>query len=85
METNERITRLARLLDEAQRALDVLAADAAGAGAHAKATEASDLAMRIRARIRRYMDAPGPNQPGYPGPCPEGMDWGRWLAANNVD
>ena len=23
--------------------------------------------------------------PGYPGPCPEGMDWGDWLAANNVD
>ena len=25
------------------------------------------------------------SQPGYPGPCPEGMDWSRWLAANNVD
>lgn len=24
-------------------------------------------------------------QPGYPGPCPEGMDWSRWLAMNNVD
>lgn len=23
--------------------------------------------------------------PGYPGPCPEGMDWGDWLAMNNVD
>ena len=23
--------------------------------------------------------------PGYPGPCPDGMDWSRWLAANNVD
>lgn len=23
--------------------------------------------------------------PGYPGPCPDGMDWGDWLAANNVD
>ena len=23
--------------------------------------------------------------PGYPGPCPEGMDWSRWLAMNNVD
>jgi hypothetical protein len=23
--------------------------------------------------------------PGYPGPCPEGMDWSAWLAMNNVD
>lgn len=23
--------------------------------------------------------------PGYPGPCPEGMDWSDWLAMNNVD
>lgn len=23
--------------------------------------------------------------PGYPGPCPEGMDYTRWLAMNNVD
>lgn len=22
---------------------------------------------------------------GYPGPCPEGMDWSAWLAFNNVD
>jgi hypothetical protein len=26
-----------------------------------------------------------PNPPGYPGPCPEGMDWSEWLARNNVD
>jgi hypothetical protein len=23
--------------------------------------------------------------PGYPGPCPDGMPWERWLAQNNVD
>ena len=23
--------------------------------------------------------------PGYPGPCPEGMDWSEWLQMNNVD
>jgi hypothetical protein len=23
--------------------------------------------------------------PGYPGPCPDGMDWSAWLAMNNVD
>jgi hypothetical protein len=23
--------------------------------------------------------------PGYPGPCPDGMDWGDWLAENNLD
>jgi hypothetical protein len=25
------------------------------------------------------------NMPGYPGPCPAGMDWSAWLAMNNVD
>ena len=25
------------------------------------------------------------NMPGYPGPCPDGMDWSAWLAMNNVD
>lgn len=29
-------------------------------------------------------DAP-PCCPGYPGPCPEGMNYTRWLAMNNVD
>lgn len=23
--------------------------------------------------------------PGWPGPCPAGVDWTDWLAANNVD
>jgi hypothetical protein len=23
--------------------------------------------------------------PGWPGPCPDGMTWERWLANNNVD
>jgi hypothetical protein len=23
--------------------------------------------------------------PGYPGPCPDGVDWSAWLAFNNVD
>lgn len=26
-----------------------------------------------------------PMPPGYPGECPEGMDWSAWLAMNNVD
>lgn len=25
------------------------------------------------------------NQPGYPGPCPDGMGQSEWLAFNNVD
>lgn len=29
--------------------------------------------------------AEGSGGPGYPGPCPEGMDWSSWLAFNNVD
>lgn len=28
---------------------------------------------------------PQENPPGYPGPCPSGMDWSSWLAFNNVD
>jgi hypothetical protein len=30
-------------------------------------------------------DVPATAGPGYPGPCPEGMTWERWLATNNVD
>ena len=26
-----------------------------------------------------------PCGPGYPGPCPAGMDYTRWLAFNNID
>ena len=26
-----------------------------------------------------------PYGPGYPGPCPDGMDYTRWLAFNNID
>ena len=29
--------------------------------------------------------AEGGGCPGYPGPCPAGMDWSSWLAFNNVD
>lgn len=29
--------------------------------------------------------APATDCPGYPGPCPDGMDWSEWLARNNVD
>ena len=28
---------------------------------------------------------PDPGMPGYPGPCPDGVDWADWLAENNVD
>lgn len=34
---------------------------------------------------REEQSAAGSNPPGYPGPCPEGMDWSDWLAMNNVD
>jgi hypothetical protein len=30
-------------------------------------------------------DVPPRGGPGWPGPCPDGMPWERWLAANNVD
>lgn len=30
-------------------------------------------------------NATSPTMPGYPGPCPDGMDWSDWLAVNNVD
>lgn len=79
--------RLINLLDEAQRAIDVLAGYAAAYGRIDAAHEATGIAMRLRAGMRAArieQEHPGPNPPGYTGPCPEGMDWGRWLAMNNV-
>jgi len=38
---------------------------------------------RAACAARREPEAGG--GPGYPGPCPEGMDWSAWLAMNNVD
>jgi len=38
---------------------------------------------RSRADACRRLLAGG--GPGYPGPCPRGMDWSAWLAMNNVD
>ena len=29
--------------------------------------------------------ATGNAGPGWPGPCPDGVDWSDWLATNNVD
>ncbi|NDC95437.1 hypothetical protein EB077_09045 [bacterium] len=87
----ETIDRLVNLLDEAQKALDVLAGYVAAPATIGAAYEATEIAMRIRAGMRAArieqaeQENPGPNPPGYPGPCPEGMDWGQWLAMNNVD
>jgi len=41
----------------------------------------------LRARLAKYAapEQPTSGGPGYPGECPEGMDWSRWLAMNNVD
>ncbi len=37
--------------------------------------------------VEEYMSEPveASGGPGYPGHCPEGMDWSAWLAMNNVD
>lgn len=41
----------------------------------------------LRARLAKHdaQEIPAASSPGYPGECPEGMDWSRWLAMNNVD
>jgi len=36
-------------------------------------------------RMKRLALARENGGPGYPGPCPAGVSWERWLAANNVD
>lgn len=84
MTTDEKIYRLLAALHDAQKAIDTLAVtDASVSRAH----EAATLAHHLRA----VLAATGPAEaepigcPGYPGPCPEGMEYGRWLAMNNVD
>ena len=84
MTNDEKIYRLRAALYDAQKAIDTLAAtDTSVARAH----EAATLAHHLRAVL-----APtGPAEaepigcPGYPGPCPEGVEYGRWLATHNVD
>jgi hypothetical protein len=43
------------------------------------------LAGRVLEVVERRKAEAGGGSPGYPGPCPDGMTWERWLAANNVD
>lgn len=48
----------------------------------------SDAAARDYVRELLYDEGAEPAEcypPGYPGPCPDGMDWSAWLAFNNVD
>lgn len=84
MTTEEKLYRLRRALHKAQKAIDVLADSHEHQG---MAMEAAELAEHCRA----VLAATGGDEatpigcPGYPGECPEGMDWGRWLAMNNVD
>lgn len=84
MTTDEKLYRLRRALHKAQKAIDVLA----GSHEHPRtAAEAAELAEHCRAVLAGTGHEAGQpiGCPGYPGECPEGMDWGRWLAMNNVD
>jgi hypothetical protein len=57
-----------------------------GAGGYScRVSEADAMEWLAENRPALFRSLRGPNPPGYPGPCPEGMDWSRWLAANNVD
>lgn len=84
MTTDEKIYRLRRALQKAEKAIGVLAVTGTSI---ARAHEAATLAHHLRA----VLAATGPAEaepigcPGYPGPCPEGIEYGRWLAMNNVD
>lgn len=40
---------------------------------------------RVLERATREAEAGPPGGPGWPGPCPAGVDWSDWLAAHNVD
>jgi hypothetical protein len=44
------------------------------------------LAGRVLEVVERHeAAATATGGPGWPGPCPDGMTWERWLANNNVD
>lgn len=40
---------------------------------------------RVLERAAREAEAGPRGGPGWPGPCPAGVDWSDWLAMNNVD
>lgn len=40
---------------------------------------------RVLERAARRAEAGPRGGPGWPGPCPDGVGWTDWLAANNVD
>ena len=40
---------------------------------------------RVLERDTRAAELATSGGPGWPGPCPDGMTWERWLADNNVD
>lgn len=85
MTNDEKIYRLRRALQKAHRAIRTIAALAPNS--QARAEEAARLAEHCRAVLAATgHDAAEPiGCPGYPGPCPEGMEYGQWLAMNNVD
>lgn len=38
-----------------------------------------------KAESAEDQEEPSCSMPGWPGECPEGIDWSDWLAMNNVD
>lgn len=44
-----------------------------------------EVLRMLAARLESEASEHEGRSPGYPGPCPEGMDWSAWLAFNNVD
>ena len=79
MPTDEKLYRLRRALHKAQKAIDVLA----GSHEHQElAEEAAQLAEHCRAVLAETLD----EAPKFSLPvCPDGIDFGRWLAMNNAD
>ena len=46
---------------------------------------AGDAPVAAVAEAPRATELPAGGGPGWPGPCPDGVTWERWLADNNVD
>jgi hypothetical protein len=78
--TPEQLRALLRLAARVLEVVELREAEAAAGGAGKQSFGAEGLK-----NAAHTSGATATGGPGWPGPCPDGVTWERWLADNNVD